>query len=238
MSVVFSRSRLRFVTLLLVIPACALTFAVYLGWWHVPANLAPWSRIDLRESPGVFARMQLNSLIDAPGECFLALDRSGLKYRRIRDRPIRDGCGQPNGLSVLRSNVPYSRGFSASCPLAAGLFWYEQEIQELARVYFGSELARIDHVGTYACRNVNSSRSGRRSEHATANAIDIAGFRLADGRQVSVLTHWGEDSDKGRFLSDARDTGCRLFNTVLGPAYNAHHKDHFHFDFGRSRICR
>lgn len=233
-----SRSPWWFFGLLLFVPASALVLAVYLGWWHVPPNIAPWSKIDLQESPGRFARMQLNSLADEPGVCFLALDRSGLEYRRIRDRPIRDGCGQPNGLSVLRSNVPYSSGFTASCPLAAGLFWYEQEVQQLAQLHLGGELARIDHVGTYACRNVNWTKYGRRSEHATANAIDITGFRLADGRRVSVLSHWGEDSAKGRFLSEARDAGCGLFNTVLGPDYNVRHKSHFHFDLGRSRICR
>lgn len=61
---------------------------------------------------------------------------------------------------------------------------------------------------------------------------------VRDGRQVSVLYHWGEDSARGRFLSAVRDAGCGLFNTVLGPDYNVHHQDHFHFDLGRSRVCR
>lgn len=233
-----SRSRWRSFCLLFLIPVLTLVMAAYLGWWRVPPDIAPWRMIDLDERPGVFARMQLNSLHDQPAECFLALDRSGLEYRRIADRTVRDGCGLPAGVSVVRSNVPYSSGFSASCPLAAGLFWYEQEVQALARVHLGSDLARIDHVGTYACRNVNSANSGRRSQHATANAIDISGFALSDGRQVSVLSHWGEDSAKGRFLTEARDAGCGLFNTVLGPNYNRQHRNHFHFDLGHTRICR
>lgn len=233
-----SPARWRTFLLLFVVPAAALALAVYLGWWRVPPNLAPWSEIDLEQPPGSFARLQLNSLISSPNACFVVLGKSGLKYRRITNRPLKNGCGLPAGLSVLESNVPYSSGFTASCPLAAGLYWFEQQVQARAREHFGRELARIQHLGTYACRNINSASSGRRSQHATANAIDIAGFRLDDGRLISLSQHWGEESPAGRFLKDVKSDGCGLFNTVLGPDYNPLHRDHFHLDFGRTRICR
>ena len=68
------------------------------------------------------------------------------------------------------------------------------------------------------------------SEHATADAIDIAAFVMADGYSVSVLKDWtGEDKDS-RFLRDVRDGACGLFSTVLSPDYNAAHRDHFHLD--------
>ena len=97
---------------------------------------------------------------------------------------------------------------------------------------------RIDQLGTYACRNVNSAASGRRSQHATANAIDIAGFRLADGRSISILDPGAEDTPEARFLAAARDEACRFFNVVLSPDYNRLHANHFHLDLGGFRMCR
>jgi hypothetical protein len=76
------------------------------------------------------------------------------------------------------------------------------------------------------------------SEHATANAVDIAGFVLADGREVSVLRDWGKDSAVSRFLDRIHARACRHFNAVLGPDYNERHRDHFHFDQGDFDTCR
>ena len=85
--------------------------------------------------------------------------------------------------------------------------------------------------------------NGLWSEHARANAVDIAGFRLEDGRRISVAADWNDRGDKGRFLRDVRDGACRLFSTVLSPDYNRAHRDHLHLDeAGRGawgwRACR
>ena len=71
--------------------------------------------------------------------------------------------------------------------------------------------------------------SGDWSEHATANAIDIAGFVIEDGTRISVLRDW-DAGERGRFLDDVRDGACDLFATVLSPDYNAAHRDHLHLD--------
>ncbi len=77
-----------------------------------------------------------------------------------------------------------------------------------------------------------------RSQHAYANAADIAGFTLADGRHIDILTHWGAGTAEGRFLRQAHAAACRYFRAVLGPAYNAAHRDHFHLDRGPFSSCR
>lgn len=220
------------------VPALALGGAIYLGVVRMPPTLMPWGDIDIEQPPGLFARLQINGLSKSNEQCFVTLARSNLEYRRMTGRPLRDGCGMPNGVAIERSNIPYSAGFAASCPLAAALYVYEREVQAAAREILGQELARVDHFGTYACRNINGASNGRRSQHATANAIDISGFTLADGGKVSVLRDWGGETPAGRFLEEVRDRGCDLFNTVLGPEYNASHRDHFHLDLGRARICR
>ena len=233
-----SKSRWGVFFTLFLVPAVAIAVAIHIGVLRVPPEVVPWGDIDLEEAPGAFARMQINGLSDSPEACFVTLAASDLEYRRVTDRPVRDGCGLPAGVIVKRSNVPYSSGFAASCPLAAALYMYEREIDDLARRHLGADLARIHHLGTYACRNINGATAGRRSQHATANAMDIAGFTLADGRKISVQKHWGGDTPAGRFLVEVRDEGCGLFNTVLGPEYNARHRDHFHVDLGPFRICR
>ena len=48
----------------------------------------------------------------------------------------------------------------------------------------------MEHYGSYSCRRLYGRSEGAWSEHASANAVDIAGFRLADGRRVSVLGDW------------------------------------------------
>ncbi|MDP0795395.1 extensin family protein, partial [Klebsiella pneumoniae] len=60
----------------------------------------------------------------------------------------------------------------------------------LARQLMASDLRQIDHPGSFACRNIYHRQQARRSEHATADALDVSGFRLADGRRVSVLQGW------------------------------------------------
>ena len=93
-------------------------------------------------------------------------------------------------------------------------------------------------MGSYACRNV--AGTGRLSAHASANAVDIAGFRLADGRRISVLNDWNSDSPQVRaFLRTIRDSACKRFGTVLSPEYNAAHRDHLHLETSPMRpLCR
>lgn len=92
----------------------------------------------------------------------------------------------------------------------------------------GGGLEAIQVAAHYACRNVNSSRKGRLSEHAKGNAIDISAFILADGTRITVLDGWnGRD---GSVLRKLHKSACGPFSTVLGPNSDRFHKDHFHFD--------
>lgn len=109
-------------------------------------------------------------------------------------------------------------------------------LQPAAQAVYGQPVVGIEHYGSYACRNIAGSQ--RRSQHATANALDIAGFRLADGRRITLARDWNGDEREQRFLRLVREAACKPFNTVLGPEYNAAHRDHLHLDMGRARICR
>jgi hypothetical protein len=100
-------------------------------------------------------------------------------------------------------------------------------------------VVRIEIAGApYQCRPIAGRRDRRLSEHAFANAIDIGGFRLADGRVISVGSGWRGRPEERAFLRDVRNGACRYFQAVLSPDYNRAHAAHLHFDLGRDKMCR
>ena len=102
------------------------------------------------------------------------------------------------------------------------------------------KLVEVDVMGSYACRTRNNRPGARLSEHGLGRAIDIGGFRLADGRRISVKEDWG-GSGEGKFLKALHRQSCGLFMTVLGPGADRYHHDHFHLDTARrngSTYCR
>jgi len=109
-------------------------------------------------------------------------------------------------------------------------------VKRAARQYLGGELARIETMGSYSCRNI--AGSGKLSQHAHANAIDVSCFVMADGRRVTVGGHWKSGRQEKQFLTAIHDSACKRFGTVLSPNYNAAHRDHFHLDMSGSGYCR
>jgi hypothetical protein len=109
-----------------------------------------------------------------------------------RRAPINPGgsCGADYPLEVSgfdRADIRMSRAAPMTCPMVAATDrWLAEVVQPSAIAHFGSPVAEIETYGTYNCRRVMNRRSGPLSEHAFANAIDISGFRLADGRRVRV----------------------------------------------------
>ncbi|MCG2840379.1 extensin family protein [Sandaracinobacter sp. RS1-74] len=169
-----------------------------------------------------------------PAQCRAALDRLGTRASLMPGRQGPAGCGY--AWAVLRT--PASTGPrwlgeppATSCSVAAALSWWEQSVVlPAARRHLGETVAAIRHMGSYGCRTIGNRQGGQPSEHAKANAIDIAGFRLASGREISVLKDWNGSARDRAFLRDVRNGACPLFGTVLSPDYNAAHADHLHFD--------
>jgi len=76
------------------------------------------------------------------------------------------------------------------------------------------------------------------SLHATAEAIDIGGFELTNGRRISLLADWNGEQDAQSFLREAKNGACKWFATTLGPDYNSLHADHFHLQSRGWGLCR
>ena len=175
--------------------------------------------------------------------CLAQLGTQQAAFTPLPDRYYGAGCATVGsvtlaGLSGDDGRFGLSNLGPVACPLAntfAG--WARYGVDRAARQILGSPLARIETMGSYSCRNV--AGSSRRSAHATAEAIDIAAFVLADGRRISVLNGWSEGTLREReFLQVVHRSACKRFGTVLGPGYNAAHRDHFHVEQGGKSFCR
>lgn len=219
-------------------------FAVFFaaGWYSIkrlPPQHNPFTPLSISHPIGFGTSTKISRFAAEPDTCFGFLDNSDIEYTRLVDAEPEQSCGFYNALTLNRSELPYSITLRMTCPLTSALMvWEKQSVIRKASDFFEAPPAKILSYGSYACRRKYGRSSGSYSEHATANAVDIKGVVLADGTQISVLEHWGKDTEKGRFLKTIRDDACDVFGTVLGPEYNDAHADHFHFDMSASGICR
>lgn len=176
-------------------------------------------------------------------QCLANLGATQANFTPLPDRYFGDGCSNVGTvrLAALQSDsamLELSNLGPVKCGMAEAFAgWARFGADRAAMQILGSRLVRIETYGSYSCRNV--AGSNRRSGHATANAIDVSAFLLADGRRVSVLDHWSNGTAaERRFLRVVHDSACKRFGTTLGPAYNAAHKNHFHLEADGANFCR
>jgi hypothetical protein len=205
------------------------------GWARRHPQDLPWTPLDLAQPIGAFTGRKLTALTGDYPRCQALLTRAGVHYTALAPLTAGPQCGyadavrlDPGGARRVALKPP---GLGTSCPVAAALaIWEWDVVQPAALARFGQQVVRIDHFGSYNCRRMYGRDTGSFSEHATADAIDIAAFVLADGTRISVVADWSGGGKPAAFLRDVHDGACRLFATVLGPDYNAAHRDHFHLD--------
>ncbi|MCW2390414.1 extensin family protein [Sphingobium sp. B11D3A] len=209
--------------------AALLAFALFRP---APQDL-PWTPLSLDQPIGLFTRHKLSGLRDDAPQCRALLHRAGLETTAVPafgsdqcrvTTATRLAAGQ-DMLALLPTDVA-----PACTVMAATALWTWQVVQPAAQQILGASVVRIEHLGSYSCRRMYGRGEGAWSEHATANALDIAGFVLSDGRRISVLRDWDGEGEEAAFLRTVRDGACRVFSTVLSPDYNRQHADHFHFD--------
>jgi hypothetical protein len=150
----------------------------------------------------------------------------------------RGSCGLEHPFRVsatANGTVAVTPPATIGCPMTGSLDrWMARSVQPAARAYFGSRVVEIRQIASYGCRTRNS-RGAAMSEHAFGNALDVASFRLADGREINVLRHWWRGPPEARaFLQAAFAGACAEFYTVLGPGSDAYHANHFHLDLLRT----
>jgi hypothetical protein len=217
----------------------ALTFGLYSGRLSVPDSWNPWAPLTIEEPVGWLTRYKLARLSADPESCLALLDDTGFRYTSVPDRATGPGCGFTNAVRVQATHVKLSEPFTLSCRSTVALaLWERHVLQPAALAHLGARVTALEHAGTYACRNVYGRKEAPLSRHATADAIDITGFVLESGRRLRIEREWGSGDAAGAFLRDVHDGACRVFDAVLGPEYNAAHRNHFHLDRGGWRVCR
>ncbi len=164
------------------------------------------------------------------------------------------GC-YPDLLVVHHGTLlPYRGPVQVHPAFRERLVRFERVVIEVAKEVYGRAPRRLLHVGAYSCRPTRN-RTGRLSEHALGNAIDVVGFEfardsareaLAEGLpkvlrgpfQVSVRRHWAAPAGSPaaavheRFLhalAARLEDRSDVFRGMIGPS-RPDHSDHFHFD--------
>lgn len=219
------------------------TAAVIAAFWfgQVPNVLSPFPSISMQKRGQWFIDPRLATLRYDRRLCKHILKGPHMRAVAVPPRPMQYGCGWRNAFRVTRVGGASTGIKQLSCETAAGLnLWILDAVQPAAKDFFGSSVATVQNFGTYSCRNIigNPMWRGMRSQHASANAIDISGFQLANGTSISVRRHWNDSGAKGKFLRHIHRKSCRYFRVSLGPNFNPSHHDHFHFDRGPLWTCK
>ncbi len=158
-----------------------------------------------------------------------------------------------------RKSVKVEPAALINCAVAAAAVrWIDTKVQVPALAELGETVVKIRNAASYACRRRNNQKTGKLSEHALGNALDVSSFELSSGKVVTVLKGWrGQKNDtlveevvakvikrqtpESRFLRQVHAGACEVFSTILGPEADKYHVDHFHLDLGRGGrylVCR
>jgi hypothetical protein len=218
----------------------ALLALVWSRGWRPPDRYNPWAPLDLRAPADGFFRYKLQRLARDPAACITALAQAGARFEPLPDRAEPGGCGWSDAVRLRATGTAQlQRPAIVTCPLAATLVLLDRQVlQPSADRLYGATVTRIEHVGSYACRSVYNRAGAPLSGHARAQAIDLTGFALSDGRVLRVGTDWNGQGKAAAFLHRVHNRACEVAGVLLGPGYNAEHHSHFHLEAGGWGYCR
>ena len=177
-----------------------------------------------------------------PHLCRRVLAPPHISAQPIADSPPSEGCGWTNGVRMSSAGGVHAGFDKVTCEAAAALaLWLEHDVQPVAQEMFGQRVASIQSFGTYSCRNIIGNAKfwkSWRSEHATANAVDIGAFSSpTDAASASCSI--------GRATA-SRPASCALCTVApaatsawcSAPTTTTAHHDHFHLDRGILSRCK
>lgn len=235
------RPRLRRAALFILV--VALVFAGHQALFHPKTPLSPaWNPVlpfDLADPKTPLSTWKLERALVSQSACQDAL-ATGAGFSVLPDLEHSEVCHIRPRVQLQAIGEAAVTPVETRCQTALRIAaWSTLGVQPAAESHLGSRVASIRHASSYNCRHMRTSNgtNGRMSTHATADAIDVTGFTLTDGRAIDLLKGW-DDPVTGPFLKEVRDQACTWFGTVLGPDFNRLHADHFHLQNRGWGTCR
>lgn len=190
---------------------------------------------DTSEKPAALPKIAAPEADEtALAHCEAQLRKLGAVFKR--QEPVRDdnGCGMdaPYSIDQIIRGVTLSPPSQLRCETALALAnWTSKVVVPATSALPGQvKLAAINHGSTYVCRRRNNSATGKMSQHAIGNAIDIADFEFAKRKPIGISPRNGDGTIEEAFQRAVRGGACLHFTTVLGPGTNAAHAGHLHLD--------
>jgi hypothetical protein len=179
--------------------------------------------------------------------CLSALKQIGAVFKEETRIDDGKGCGidKPLTLQTVLPGIALKPEGKMRCETALELArWTKDAVLPAAKVALEAEgeLTAINQASSYICRLRNNAATGKISEHARGNAIDIASFTFKSGKSIEIQPRDEDSTLAGAFQRAVTATGCLYFETVLDPGSDEAHENHLHFDVierkGGYRYCR
>lgn len=199
------------------------------------------------ETPAATVAPPPPSPADVFQSCLAQMRGAGMEFQAL-DKVTEGRCTLEGAVALHAVATPSGKVELPARPRLLCAFavkfgrWIAETAAPIIAAHAGAALKTISTGPGLECRNRNRESSGKPSEHARGNAIDVASFELTDRRRITV-----GDADMAIPLAVAlnglRTSACGYFTTVLGPGSDDAHKDHLHFDSGlhgrtdNYRIC-
>lgn len=206
----------------------------------IPAGWNPLAPLDVTEPVTPFTQWRLRKALATPEACLAAVATTGTVTVMENFEPS-DKCHIRQRVELSGVGQARIKAVETTCAIALrAAMWEHHSLQPAAQAFLETTVTGITHIGSYNCREMRTAggSTGRMSTHATAEAIDIAGFRFSDGTETRLIRDWQGQGDKAAFLRAARDGACDWFRLTLSPDYNALHADHFHLQSRGWGACR
>lgn len=176
--------------------------------------------------------------------CLKALTAIGATFKEIARIDDGNGCGidKPIALSSPLPGIEFKPEGQMRCEAALALAqWMKESVIPSAAALDNGKIVTINQASTYVCRLRNNASTGKISEHARGNAIDVASFTFENGKTIAIEPRREDPTLTGAFQRAASASACLYFTTVLDPESDAAHESHFHLDViernGGFRYC-
>ncbi len=187
-----------------------------------------------KPAPIVYPPVEAENAADY-AKCVADLKAIGATFDEAKRIDDGKGCGidKPLEVTSILPGVTLAPKGLMRCETALALArWTKETAQPAAEVAFDKtiKIKALNQASTYICRLRNNATTGKISEHAHGNAVDIASFTLSNGTTIAIQPRDEDGTMDGAFQRAVTASACLYFKTVLDPGSDAAHETHLHLD--------